>query len=163
VTLVLGCDPGLSGALALLDEEASLLELAYMPTLIVTKSRRQIDASALVDTFEDWRAMRGEFRVVIEQASTRPMQHAAAGLKTGIGFGIILGILAAQKIPHEIVSPRKWQAAVLGKIEPGTSKDRSRAHAQQLYPHANLGKRKTEDRSDALCIALYGFERWRSR
>ena len=57
----------------------------------------------------------------------------------------------------ERVSARKWQNAVLGKIPKGTSKARSRAKAQELFPGADLGKRKTEDRSDALLMAWYGF------
>ena len=156
----LGCDPGLSGSLALLDSEGLLLELCDMPTLKTTKSRREVCSWDLVGLFEDWRAENGEFRCVIENASTRPGQHAASGLKTGVGFGLVLGILAAQKVSVERISPQRWQKAILGKIEKGTAKDRSRAKAQELYPMADLGRRKTEDRSDALMIALYGFRNW---
>jgi len=156
-----GIDPGLSGALALLDSDGLLLEIENMPTLTVTKTRRQLDAAEIVGLFEDWRAMNGEFRVTLERQGIMPGQGASSGLKLGIGYGTLLGILAAQKIPHEIVTPQAWQKALFGKIEKGTSKDRARAFAQQQFPGADLGKRKTQDRSDALCIALYGLRQWR--
>lgn len=156
----LGIDPGLSGALAFLDQDGKLVDLFDMPTLVVTKSRREVAGWDLVGFLEDWRAFHGEFRCVIEQASTRPGQGASSGLKTGVGFGLVLGILAAQRVSVERVSPQRWQAAILGTIEKGTAKDRSRAKAQELYPHADLGRRKTQDRSDALLIALYGHRLW---
>lgn len=160
--LTLGIDPGLSGALALLDEDGKIVELVDMPTLKTTKTRREVCSCDLVGLFEDWRAHAGEFRCVIENAGTRPGQHASSGLKAGTGFGIILGILAAQKVSVERISPQRWQKKMLGKVEKGTAKDRSRAKAQELYPMADLGKRKTQDRSDALMIAVYGHRAWRS-
>lgn len=159
----LGIDPGLSGALALLDEGGFVISLKDMPTLRLTKSRREIDGAGLVGLLEDFRAFHGEFRATVETAGARPGQHAASGLKTGVGWGIVAGILYAQKVSWEPVSPQRWQKAILGKVEKGTAKDRSRAHAQRTWPAADLGGRKTQDRSDALCIALYGWQQWTGR
>lgn len=157
---ILGLDPGLKGALALLAPDGGLLELVDMPTLAVTKSRREIDTQRLVETLEDWRGLQGEFRVVVERAMVMPGQGGSSGFKIGIGFGQILGILAAQKVSHTTVTPQVWQRALFGKLAKGTGKDRARAHAAQMFPRADLGRRKTQDRSDAICIALYGLERW---
>jgi len=164
MSLSLGIDPGLSGALALLDDHGRILELIDMPTLVVTKTRRRIDALAIVETVDLWATLHGPaINATIEQASIRPNQGASSGFKTGSGFGILLGILTAMLVPYEIISPQRWQKAMLGVVEKGTAKDRARAHAQQLFPKADLGKRKSQDRSDALCIALYGWDRRGSR
>lgn len=152
----LGIDPGLRGALALLDSDGKLVELIDMPTLAVTRSRRQLDTHELVGKLEDWHAFEGPFRVVLEQAIVMPGQGSSSGFKTGVGFGVVLGILAAQKIPHEAIPPQRWQKALFGKVDKGTAKDHAHAMASKLYPCADLGRRKSQDRSDALCIALYG-------
>ena len=153
----LGIDPGLTGALALITPSGELLAVEDMPTLNTgTKSRKEIDGAALVGMLEDWRAYHGEFRAVLEAQRSMPNQSAQSGHKTGKGFGLIIGVLCAMKVPYATVRAQKWQGAVLGKIPKGTSKDHARAKASQTFPEANLGTRKTQDRPDAICIALYG-------
>ena len=153
---VLGIDPGLSGALALLGPDGEVLKLIDMPTLKVVKSRREIDAHTLLEFIEHIWKEYGMWKCVLENPGVRPGQGASSGVKTGIGWGIIYGLLVAEGVSIERVSPQKWQKAVLGKIDKGTSKDRSRAKAQELFPLADLGKRKSQDRSDALLMAWFG-------
>lgn len=152
----LGIDPGLSGAMALLGPDGRLLDLIDMPTLKLTKTRKEIDLSAVDGLLCDWLVDHGQMRCMIETPGMRPGQSAQSGLKAGIGWGGIVGILTAQRIGYERVTPQKWQKALMGKLDKGAAKDRSKAFAQQLFPGADLGKRKTQDRADALCIAVYG-------
>ena len=166
MTRIIGCDPGLSGSLAMIDSDGLLLELIDMPTLKLTKSKRALDRADIVDTLEDWTPE--EFssvkcRVIIEQAQAMPNQGSVSGFKNGTGYGTLLGILAALRLPYETVAPKKWQSEILGKIDAGTSKAHARQWAQQNYPKADLGKRKSEDRSDAICIAEYGRRQWVGR
>lgn len=161
----LGLDPGLSGAVALIDEDAKVLWLDDMPTLKLTKSKRELDTREFCDWLEGeagcMLTTRSPIRATIEMPGVRPGQSAQSGVKTGIGWGQLVGVLVALKIPHEVVTPQRWQKAILGKVEKGAAKDRSRAFCQREYPSADLGKRKTQDRSDALCIARYGWQQWR--
>lgn len=157
--LHLGCDPGLSGALALLSDEGTVFWCRDMPTLRATRSRREIDGPAIVEMLSAWHRSEG-LRMTIELPGVRPMQHAASGIKTGISWGRIVGIAEALAIPYQIVSPQRWQKAILGDVPKGCSKDMARAMAQRLWPQAELGNRKTQDRSDALCLAEYGRRLW---
>lgn len=156
----LGVDPGLSGALALLSDEGRVIWCRDMPTLRATRSRREIDGPAVVEVLRAWHWQAGGIHMTIEMPGVRPMQHAAAGIKTGISWGRIVGIAEALQIPYEIVSPQRWQKAILGDVPKGCSKDMARSMAQRLWPKADLGKRKTQDRSDALCLAEYGRRLW---
>ncbi len=153
-----GIDPGLSGAIALIDESGRVLELHDMPTLKTIKSRHEIDAHALLGLVEDITFHRGQWRCVLENPGIRPGQGASSGLKIGVGWGIIYALLVAEGTPVERVSPQRWQRAVLGRVEKGTMKARRRALAQDLFPGADLGKRKSEDRSDALLMAWHGLK-----
>lgn len=162
---VIGIDPGLSGSLAMIDSDGLLLEIEDMPT-IAAGTKRHLDRGRLVELLDDWVFQwepHGKARVVLERAGTRPGQSAQSGLKTGIGYGVILGVLSALRIPFEDVTPQAWQKALLGTLKKGESKGRARIFAQQHFPHADLGKRKTEDRSDSLCLAVFGHKQWVAR
>lgn len=161
MTLYLGLDPGLGGAISLLRPDAQLLNLIDMPTLHVTKSRRILDEREIVYQLKAARDFTpGGVRAVLERAMVMPKQGSASGFKIGIGYGQLLGILAALEIPTMLVVPQKWQAAILGKCAPGTSKDKAREFAGRMWPTADLGKRKSQDRADALCLALFGIRHW---
>lgn len=157
----IGIDPGLSGSLAMIDSDGLLLEIEDMPA-IVEGSKRHIDRVGLVELLEDWRDWepRGEVRVLVEQAFVMPRQSSQSGLKTGLGYGVILGVLAALRIPYQEVRPQMWQKSLFGKLKKGEGKARARMYAEQQYPYADLGKRKSEDRSDALCLAVYARKEW---
>ena len=147
---VLGVDPGLKGALALLAPDESLISLWDMPTLAATKSRRVIDTSGLLEICRQAAEDR-PYRVLLEAPGLRPRQ--AGALTVGRNFGLLEGIFAARLERVDIVQPLKWQKAILGSKR---GKDAGRVMAQRLWPEAELGKRKTQDRSDAALIALYG-------
>lgn len=163
MTYYLGIDPGLGGAIALLDSDAKAIWVEDMPTLRTTKTRRVIDQAALLDLLDPLRSRSlygGDVRVVIETAIVLPGQGASSGLKIGIGYGQILGQLAALRLPFWPVAAQRWQGGILGKCEKGTAKDVSRAFASRTWPDVQLGERKSQDRADALCIALYGVRNW---
>lgn len=158
----LGIDPGLSGAMALLSFEGELNSVIDMPTLGTTATRRVLDEHRILEflRFAQEIAPGGPLRAVVERAMVMPGQGSSSGLKIGTGYGILLGMLSALSISRVIVTPQVWQKAMLGQCPKGTSKDRARARAQELFPKADLGKRKSQDRSDALLLALYGQRFW---
>ncbi len=160
----LGIDPGLSGALALLSFEGEVNVLIDMPTLATTKSRRIIDEKVVLGFLRFARDLvpGAPLRAVVERAMIMPKQGSSSGFKIGTSYGQLLGMLAALEIPRVIVSPQVWQKAILGQVPKGTSKDRARARAQELFPTADLGKRKSQDRADALLLAEYGRRFWGS-
>lgn len=159
--MTIGIDPGLGGSIAVLNESATVIFLEDMPTLKTTKSRRILDEARILMLLRAaWRPE--ACRAVIERAMVMPKQGSASGFKIGVGYGQLLGILAALQIPRISVIPQTWQKAIIGKCEPGTSKDRARAFAQGFWPGADLGTRKSQDRADALCLALYGIRHWTS-
>lgn len=132
-----------------------------MPTLKLTASRKGLNGPEIVDLLKTWSTRESDgLRVTIEMAGVRPQQHAASGIKTGIGWGRLVGMIEALRIPYDVVSPQRWHKTILGDVPKGCSKDVSRATAQRLWPNAELGNRKTQDRSDALCLAEYGRRMW---
>ena len=83
----------------------------------------------------------------------QPRQHAVCGsvqsFKLGQSYGFLRGVLLANKIPFEEVTPQKWQRT-MGCLTKG-DKNITKARAQQLFPKIKI----THGNADALLIAEY--------
>ena len=147
---ILGIDPGLSGALSLIGDYGQPV-FYDTPTLKLEKGRTY-DVAAM-------RAMLADMRptmTIIEKQQSMPGQGVASTFKIGLGYGIWLGLLAALELPHEIVHPRTWKAAMMRDMP--KEKQASIVKACQLFPMAagDLRRKKDDGRADALLIAAYG-------
>jgi len=72
----------------------------------------------------------------------------------GLGMGVWLGVLAALRLPYTRVRPQIWKRAF------GLSKDKAASilRAQQLYPDADLRRRKDDGRAEALLLAYHCWQ-----
>ena len=148
--MVVGIDPGLSGALAFLFEDGTYSGVFDMPVMAAGKTgRQQVNAAALVEWMKK---VYPPDRAVLEHVAAMPKQGVSSVFSFGQSFGIILGVLAALEIPVELVRPNVWKKAYgLGK-----DKEEARARAIQLYPAAPLSRKKDAGRAEALLLARYG-------
>ena len=153
--IIAGIDPGLSGAIALLDAESGgVIDCVDMPThqlLRGGKAKRELDAHALA-------GMIGRDRIghcFIEAVSSMPGQGVSSVFSFGKSFGIVLGILAAQQIAFTLVSPVTWKKA----LGVPAAKDGARARASQLLPAAShhWPLIKHDGRAEAALIAYWGL------
>jgi crossover junction endodeoxyribonuclease RuvC len=151
---IIGIDPGLSGAVAVLTGSDSLIVID-MPTMTVErngKSKRQVSASELAAIFANFNS--NDTHVFVEKVSAMAGQGVTSVFSFGRSFGMIEGILAAFKLPVTYVAPATWVKAV-GR---GQGKDASRARAMELFPNnqADFKLKKWDGRADAALIAYWG-------
>lgn len=150
---VLGCDPGLAGAVALLTTRATMLEVFDMP-VIVTAKRKRIAEDILAEQI----ARFAPDIAWLELVSARPGQGVASMFNFGTSYGLLIGVLAGLQIPREFVSPVQWKRA----FGLGADKAAARHKACQLFPAqaATLFARVKDDgRAEAALLALYGMRR----
>ena len=105
---VVGIDPGLSGALALLSDGDGggapiILDVVDMPTM-------SIDRSRIIDSYELARILRlykrlGAEIVRVERQSPRGNQNIIAMGKLMEGYGLIKGIITTLEIPGSVRPP----------------------------------------------------------
>ena len=146
--LILGCDPGMDGALAFLPADGSTPWVIDMPTSTVGK-KRHVEPAVLAEKI--CRYMGDTMTAVVESVHSMPKQGVASSFEFGRGFGALLGVLAALQIPVTMVTPQKWKKAMgLGRDKAG-----SRALALRLWPalSGELARVKDEGRAEALLIA----------
>ena len=151
---IIGIDPGLSGAVAVLTGSDSL-RILDMPTMTVEcngKSKRQVSASELAEIIYTLKS--DDCHVFVERVGAVSGQGVTSVFSFGRSFGMIEGILAAFKLPVTYVAPATWVKAV-GR---GQGKDASRARAMELFPNnqADFKRVKDDGRSDAALIAYWG-------
>ncbi len=167
--IVVGIDPGLSGACAVIDQNG-LRALFDLPTMTdpiagpAAKIKTKIDGRALVRLLRQHCPAGEPVRSVLE--AIRPMAPKKDGGKdhTAQSQGSLLRTLGAIEAVLECLGwapayapPQTWKRH-FGLIEPGLKpSDRKRKSlecARRLYPHRNeIARAKDHNRAEALLIA----------
>ena len=164
--LYVGIDPGMKGAIAALwhlgRKGSHVHSIDDIPTT-TDSGKRVLDIDELRELIAGLhrRAMLEGVGTawVIEMQQGFPNQSCTSVFTTGMNYGIIRGILGGRRLKHvHQVRPKVWRKSL------GLAGDKmfSRVRAEQMFPKAAdmLGKRNTEDRSEALLLAYYAKEIW---
>lgn len=150
----LGVDPGLSGAVALLDPDGACIWCRDTPTALrLDSAKRERRDYALADmrTLLVEAAADG-LLACLESVHAFPEQGVSSTFALGRGFGIWLGLLAGVQVPFICVNPVRWKSHY-GLLRAG--KQASRLQAQQRWPNIDLHLKKHDGRSDAMHLADY--------
>jgi crossover junction endodeoxyribonuclease RuvC len=148
--VIVGVDPGLTGALALVTRDGELVDVVDMPVM-----RGCVYGALICEALNGWTRSCGDLsHAVVEQQQAMPKQGVSSSFRTGMNYGVILGAFGAMRLPVEHVTAAKWKR----DLGLGASKDASRARAVELWPeHADRFKRVKDDgRAEAALIGLWG-------
>ena len=128
---ILGIDPGLSGAIAVMEDN-KVLNLFDIPVMSEgKKNKRQLNSALLVSLLKENIVSHEEVAVVVEQVNAMPGQGVTSMFNFGQTFGAIKGVCAALDLPIFFVRPSKWKKH-FELIN--SSKDSSRTKAIEMYP-----------------------------
>ena len=149
----IGIDPGLSGAIVVLEDDVPI-DWYRMPTMKIGAANR-VNAYSLASIIR--RSIYGEKETIayVELVSSMPGQGVASMFSFGHAAGVIQGVVGAYRMPVKMVTPQAWKkkAGLTGK-----NKDASRTLAIQMWPDwRELDKKGVgQAYADAAFIALYG-------
>jgi len=161
--LIIGIDPGISGSICFL-EDGKILEVIEMPTMAEgKKNKRQVNGSQIFNEISKriHRISKQDIRVIIEQVSAMPGQGVTSMFNFGQSFGILKGICSAMQLSMYFVRPAKWKK-YFGLIN--SEKDASRTRAIEMFPYfsSQLSKKKDSNKADAILIASFYNETYKS-
>lgn len=166
--IIIGIDPGLTGAFAVLGHRGECRALEDLPVMnrqgASAYVKNQIDPATFEAMLRDaiGSADRNEVHVFIEMPLAIPGQHSAVTASTFLTAGLIEGVVAARHYAHTLVAPSAWKKAVglsSGRgMKKAEKKDMARSRAIRLFPDAPLSRTKDHNRAEALLIAKYGFD-----
>ena len=152
---IIGIDPGLSGAIAILENN-KVLNIFDMPVMSEGKKNKRQLNSALLSNLIKENIGNAEVAIVVEQVNAMPGQGVTSMFNFGQTFGAIKGICAALELPIFFVRPSKWKKH-FDLIN--SSKDSSRTKVIEMYPKmSNLLSKKDVNKSDAILIARFFSE-----
>lgn len=149
---IIGIDPGKKGGIAIYSE-------GEWKTYIMPLSGKDINEKELSDIFFGVPGECENVMAYLEKVHAMPGQGVTSMFTFGMGYGILRGILTANWIPYQLVTPQAWKKVVLA----GLSKDKNEScnYVLRKYPKIELmpGRKRVPDLgiADAVCIAEYGI------
>lgn len=158
VDAVLGIDPGLSGAVAVVSSAGDLLDVHDMPVLRDgAKGRATVNAPLLAEIIRKT----GATTAYVEFVGARPGEGAVGAFAFGRCRGVIEGVAAALGLPIAFLTPPTWKRVV--GIPPGKdgAKDAARSEAIRRWPvmASKFARVKDDGRAEAALIALAGLRK----
>ncbi|KAK9124821.1 hypothetical protein Scep_013667 [Stephania cephalantha] len=171
--LVIGIDPDVSGALALLKTthhhnssssssssfSAQVFDTPHLQVLVGKRVRKRLDAKSMVQLLRTLDAPPGT-SAFIEQSIPFPQDGKQGWWCGGFGYGLWIGILVASGFTVVPVPSSIWKSH-FDLCGSRSLKDESRNAACSLFPSmaSQLTRKKDHGRADALLIAAYGKSR----
>jgi crossover junction endodeoxyribonuclease RuvC len=151
---IAGIDPGLSGALAIVAEQAVLF-VDDLPTFGIPSGRRtrpELDLGSLRQML----CAHAIDHVVLERVAARPGQGTVSMFRFGYAAGAITGLVAGLQLPYSFLLPKIWQK----KAGVGPSPEQARKRAAELFPPVapQFGRKKDAGRADAILPAYAGLK-----
>lgn len=149
--LVIGVDPGKSGAIAILDRQGRLHAVHDMPVVgpIVSAALLSETVHEHIDPF----ALAPFGTAVIEDVHSMPKQGVSSSFAFGRSLGVVEGVMAGEGLSLVYVSPARWKRAMSLTADKGVSRRR----AIEQWPHMakSFARVKDDGRAEAALIALW--------
>jgi hypothetical protein len=159
MTVFIGVDPGLTGAISFVTERTCVVEdLPTMPLPGNGLVTRKIDGRALVSIIRANVPPGEVVQVFCEQVGTMGGKDNAVQTQGSLmrTLGAIEAVLECMRMAPEMVSPQRWK----GFYGLGSKKGESLDRARSLYPSlASISLRlaKHHNRAESVLIAHWGL------
>jgi hypothetical protein len=153
---VLGIDPGVSGAIAILTTQGALLEVVDMPSTKEANGRSATNAALLAGIVARSQCS----RIYCEEVHARPTDAKVAAFAFGRARGVIEGIAGAFDLEIVFVAPASWKR--YAGVPPGKEhKDVVRTKAIARWPGLaeSFARKADMDRAEAAFIGAAGLHR----
>ena len=149
--IVIGIDPGFSGAIAIWRPAERAIAIHDMPVSPGPKGKTELLHGALFDLLNV-----PPCDVWVESVGAMPGQGVSSMFRFGQTVGAIHMAVAARGHSLRLVTPAKWKGAF------GLSKDKgaARGYAARRFPAnaKDFARVRDDGRAEASLIALYGAE-----
>ena len=160
--LIIGIDPGISGAICFF-EEGQVKEIIDMPVMADgKKNKRQINGPQIYNEILNRinKLQKKDIIVVIEQVSAMPGQGVTSMFNFGQSFGVLKGICSAMQLSVHYVRPARWKK-YFNLLK--TEKEASRSKAIEIFPYisSQLSRKKDSNKADAVLIASFFYNTYK--
>lgn len=143
-----GVDPGATGALAIIDEEAKAIHMVDWA--------EPSELWGILIKLPYWKDMK---LVVLELVHAMPAQGVSSSFKFGVNYGQWQMALAALEVPYVLITPQRWRKVLDSSIPAKPEKEDLRQFALRRWPEAAnfLSRKGDHGRAEALIMAFWGL------
>jgi crossover junction endodeoxyribonuclease RuvC len=158
LSLVIGIDPGFTGAVAFIPRQGEawvedMPVMAYSATGFVKRVLNPHGLSRILRAHVSSLDIDPINPVVfIERVNAFPGQGVASMFSLGMSYWGAFSVAATLAYETRLVEPKDWKR----HFRLAKDKDLARGMAQRLFPHIDLSRAKDHGRAEALLIAAYG-------
>jgi len=135
MTFVCSIDPGLSGAISILegDKEPLIYRIPLKKIIVNKKNKNTYDMMKIIDIFKEYKNKKILF--VIEKQNVRQGEGAVSAMTIGKNYGQLLGMAYTFEFKVIEVTPQRWK-----KHFPELINDCIREKKEEAKKLRNLGK-----------------------
>ena len=151
----IGIDPGLSGAIAAVDESGKVKFVDDLPTISSSKGKKELHLPEVAKIVSRLMSDTGLVFGAVEKVGARPGQGVVSMFRFGLATGQMHGILTGMKIPIILVRPQVWQKEFLRYTDGPDNKAKSVLAASYRFPDISLPRKKDHGKAEALLIAEF--------
>lgn len=153
--ITIGVDPGLTGAIGIL-QDGRYVAVEDMPTVLkgVGSVKREVSPSALIALLRERVPPADNVAAALERVNAMPGQGVSSVFSLGDSFGTARAVLSVARVELHYVVPASWKK----HFKLPADKEAGRALAQRLFPLAPLHLKKHDGRAEALLIARWLHE-----
>jgi hypothetical protein len=154
MTRIIGIDPGIQGAIALIDTDQWTLAVIDMPLEAGVKGKSKVSAGGLLQAIR----VAQPDHAFLENVTASPQQGVTSAFSFGDGFGCARTALLASGCQLTLPRPQDWKR----ETKTPTEKRQATTRAAQLFPSAHsafYGPRggAYDGRAEASLLAFYGL------
>jgi len=147
--MIIGIDPGISGAIAWVSDDGHLIQVADMPTIEV-HGKKKVSPQQLVAMLEEHDDLIK--MVAIEDVGVFKGNGAVSMFNFGYSAGILAGVCAGLKLPVSLYRPAVWKRAAGVPADKGAA----RQMAQRFWPGCrDFDRAKDDGRAEAALLARW--------
>jgi crossover junction endodeoxyribonuclease RuvC len=151
---IIGLDPGVSGAVAVIRNKDDDHPLTFDMPRVAGKGH--LDTDHLFELLSDMKQRFDPDQIVIENVHAAPRQGVSSAFKFGETLGVAKALASALRLDPVLVTPVTWKRQ-LGLTGDQRGKDEARKLAGKLYPGCVFARKKDHNRAEALLIAHWGL------
>jgi hypothetical protein len=148
---VLGCDPGVTGGIAIL--RGDIVDVIHIPMLDgevdVSTLVRWINQKLLKDPY-----IGGRLSIAYIEKTWNFSKGSIAIAKLNYVAGVMYGVLRTLDIPVVKVAPATWRKGLFGTVK--VTKQNALDLCSKLYPELNI---TNHNLAESICVAKYGYEK----
>jgi crossover junction endodeoxyribonuclease RuvC len=156
--IFIAIDPGLTGAIAAIDDQAQLILCEDLPVIRHGKLA-WIDSNELTSLLMTAREGKGRprpARIILERSQAMPGQGVSSTFCICVILGSLLAACQRVAVPLDLVTASAWKGAMGLNSQKFASLDRARL----AFPTAELDRKKDHNRAEALLLAEYSRRAW---